>query len=348
MQMKLPEAASNLTLGTFEGEGKAPSFAFLKQMDEMAALPEVQPELEATIEFLQQNVRYPLLEDHQRQPTAPRQRLHTWHSHHASGDADRGIAAPKKPFLPQSLKDVQHDEEISREALRSADDTSRFEHGAADRILVSRFAHIIGASVVSQAGDKDVVKHESLQKKVLQGVKLMHLCDYSYSDVVVTLAYATVYFQSTFAAIGDKMNAYEASHVSVLLIYLAHSFILDETCPLRIWHKHIFKKYCNLKVLDAALFRVFQLRDYKLRITEDQERAALIALLSSGGSCITGSPTSRGISTGREAWSGRDLGAGGDGYRHQANGDAASTVKNGHERKARSKTWSGMEAVPSS
>ncbi|CAJ1444537.1 unnamed protein product [Effrenium voratum] len=61
----------------------------------------------------------------------------------------------------------------------------------------------------------------------------MHLCDYHYADVVLTLAYASVYFRSAFTAIGQKMSDYEAAHVCVLLIYLAHSFLLDETCPLR-------------------------------------------------------------------------------------------------------------------
>ncbi|CAJ1403733.1 unnamed protein product [Effrenium voratum] len=107
----------------------------------------------------------------------------------------------------------------------------------------------------------------------------MHLCDYHYADVVLTLAYASVYFRSAFTAIGQKMSDYEAAHVCVLLIYLAHSFLLDETCPLRVWQQHIFKKYCNLKVLDAALFRIFKMRGFRLRITEAEEKQALSVLL---------------------------------------------------------------------
>lgn len=243
MHMRIPDAGCRLS-----------SSASSRQKGEDAALPEVNSELDLTLEFLRENVAYSLV---------PRQRQ-------SSGDLGSGGRAD---WFPRSLQDLAADdaEGFARH--------SRFAHCADDVILVARFAEIIGTNVISPTGEREAVKQESLQKKVLQGVKLMHLCDYSYSDVVVTLAYATVYFQSTFVAIGDKMTAYEASHVCVLLIYLAHSFILDETCPLRIWHKHIFRKYCNLKVLDSALFRVFQLRDYQLRISEEEERAALSALL---------------------------------------------------------------------
>eukprot|EP00439_Symbiodinium_sp_Y106_P002610 s853_g1.t1 len=86
-----------------------------------------------------------------------------------------------------------------------------------------------------------------------------------------------------FDNIGRTMSDYEAAHVCVLLIYLAHSFLLDETCPLRsaemVWQQHIFKKYCNLKVLDAALYRIFKMRDFRLRITEAEEKEALSVLL---------------------------------------------------------------------
>merc|ERR1719450_229434 len=77
------------------------------------------------------------------------------------------------------------------------------------------------------------------------------------------------------------MREFEAAHVAVLLIFLAHSYVLDECCPLRCWQKHIFRKYCTLKVLDAALFRLFQMQGFKLRITEEEERHALSVLLGS-------------------------------------------------------------------
>merc|ERR1712187_84373 len=126
--------------------------------------------------------------------------------------------------------------------------------------------------------------NELLYKTMLQAVKLMHLCEYQYPDIVLVLAYGSVYFKSTFDSIGHKMSEHEAAHVCVLLIYLAHVFLLDETCPLRCWQKHIFRKYCTLKVLDAALFRLFQMQVFKLRISEQDEKRALSFLLTSHGS----------------------------------------------------------------
>jgi hypothetical protein len=176
--------------------------------------------------------------------------------------------------------------------LPSINHLAKYAHHNCDLVLVARFAHILSKTVsedlekqegMSPAAAKScieaAVKHDGLYKCVLQGVRLMHLCDYDYADVVLVLAYASVYFRSTFASIGKKMSPNEAAHVVVLLIYLAHAFLLDETCPLRIWQKHIFRKYCTLKVLDAALFRLFQMRPhFKLNIKYEEERDALKGL----------------------------------------------------------------------
>jgi len=110
-------------------------------------------------------------------------------------------------------------------------------------------------------------------------VRLLHLCNYDYADVVLVLAYASVYFRNTFSTIGSEMSATESAHVVVLLIFLAHVFLLDETCPLRIWQKHIFRQYCTIKVLNAALFRVFQMRPgLSLRVSDEEESMALLGL----------------------------------------------------------------------
>lgn len=181
------------------------------------------------------------------------------------------------------------------DVLSLSPEVSRYAHFECDLVLTLRFTHILYTSILQDVM-KDVdaglttgaeakrrcstaVKNDGVYKCVLQGVRLMHLCDYDYADVVLVLGYATVYFRSTFSSIGKKMSPNEAAHVVVLLIYLAHSFLLDETCPLRIWQKHIFRKYCTLKVLDAALFRLFQMRPgFKLRISDEEERMALLGL----------------------------------------------------------------------
>jgi len=145
---------------------------------------------------------------------------------------------------------------------------------------VWRFVNLICEAVSYE--DQAKLRNDSLYKIVLQGVRLMHLCDYHYSDVVLTLAYASVYFRIIHRSIGAAMSGPETAHVVVLLIFLAHSFVLDECCPLRCWQKYIFRKYCTVKVLDAALFKLFWMQEFRLKVSEDEEREALCVLLDQG------------------------------------------------------------------
>lgn len=258
------------------------NFAILpEQTGDELAQSEVHTMLDKALRFLQGGVGYTLLDDalpssrggggvHLRPPRQD--------GRHAAGP--RGHNSVKLPEQDPQVTDAE-----VMEIIGFNPDLTKYAHYPEDLVLCWRFIHILGVmSPSAAAGGR--FKHQALYKAVLQGVRLMHLCNYDYSDVVVVLACASVYFQTTFSAIGDKMGDSEAANVCVLLIYLAHSFVLDETCPLRCWHKHIFRKYCTLKVLDAALFRLFQMQGYKLRITEEEEKNALKSLLSSSNGIV--------------------------------------------------------------
>lgn len=176
---------------------------------------------------------------------------------------------------PRGVPTVDDDE---ARAMRIGPTAAKYAQYPDDLVLVWRFAGLLAETTPSAA---DKVHHDTFYKTVLQGVRLMHLCDFNYSDVVVTLAYASCYFRSTFMSIGQMMSETEAAHVCTLLIFLAHCFVLDETCPLRCWQRHVFRRYCTLKVLDAALFRLFNLRGFRLLLSPEEEAEALAALLSS-------------------------------------------------------------------
>eukprot|EP00929_Paragymnodinium_shiwhaense_P121458 TRINITY_DN9368_c0_g1_i1.p1 TRINITY_DN9368_c0_g1~~TRINITY_DN9368_c0_g1_i1.p1 ORF type:complete len:368 (+),score=61.45 TRINITY_DN9368_c0_g1_i1:206-1309(+) len=252
-----------------------------RQSEDELRLSEVHSHLDRALNFLQLEIGYSLLEDarpqpggglklHRRRPVGPgeavpRGMLST--KCPSSSSAAAAQSAPKKDDAP---------EELEEERLPFNPRMMRYAHFPDDILLVRRYAGLL-AEAADAAMPK--VHSEQLHRAVLSGVRLMHLCQYDYSDVVLTLAYASVYFQSTYELIGDQMSNCEVAHVSVLLIYLAHTFILDETCPLRHWQKHIFRRYCTLKVLDAALFRLFRMRKFDLRITEEQEKKALSCLL---------------------------------------------------------------------
>jgi len=175
--------------------------------------------------------------------------------------------------------------------LEMSPEVSRHAHYKCDLVLVSRFAQLLykqclqdslpGCKSAAEAEKKcaRATKHDGFYTNILLAVRLLHLCNYDYADVVLVLAYASVYFRNTFSTIGSEMSATESAHVVVLLIFLAHVFLLDETCPLRIWQKHIFRQYCTIKVLNAALFRVFQMRPgLSLRVSDEEESMALLGL----------------------------------------------------------------------
>lgn len=218
---------------------------------------------------------------------------------HANNKGTGSSCAPSSASTAPALQAIQSPPQVmpidSEEIVAMSPEVSKYAHYQCDLVMVSRFAHVLYKGILQELWSdaekglithaeakkrcSQAVKHDGVYKTVLQGVRLMHLCDYDYADVVLVLGYATVYFRSTFSSIGKKMSPNEAAHVVVLLIYLAHAFLLDETCPLRIWQKHIFRKYCTLKVLDAALFRLFQMRPgFKLRISDEEERTALLGL----------------------------------------------------------------------
>merc|ERR550514_1462392 len=112
--------------------------------------------------------------------------------------------------------------------------------------------------------DKEVVK------LVLRSMRLMRRCDYNCEDICCIMAHAAVYFGQVFNLCGEEMDANERGNVAVTLLFIAHSFTMDEVCPLKEWHKHLFKKYCTVKVLNAAVFRLLRICQFKLRADERQ------------------------------------------------------------------------------
>lgn len=105
-------------------------------------------------------------------------------------------------------------------------------------------------------------------KLLLRVLRFLRLCDYSLEDICTILAHASAYFLDTYIQCGKQMQAGEMGHVLGTLIFIAHCYVQDETCPLNLWHKHLFWKYCPLKMLNAAVVRLIELRRYRLRIAD--------------------------------------------------------------------------------
>jgi hypothetical protein len=101
---------------------------------------------------------------------------------------------------------------------------------------------------------------------LLKMLKLLHQCSYSAVDICSILAHASSYFIDVFSVCGGYMDAAEVGNVLATVSFLAHSYIQDETCPLHVWHKHLFRGYCKLKKLSEAVVRIMAIRKYVLRL----------------------------------------------------------------------------------
>jgi hypothetical protein len=62
------------------------------------------------------------------------------------------------------------------------------------------------------------------------------------------------------------MDAQEVANAIVTQMFIAHAYVQDETCPLRIWHEHVFRKYCSLKTLNAVVMKLIEIRGHRLRV----------------------------------------------------------------------------------
>lgn len=106
-------------------------------------------------------------------------------------------------------------------------------------------------------------------KLLFRTLKFLRLCDYTQEDICSILAHASAYFTDAWVLCGSQMDASEVGNVLATLTYVAHCYVQDETCPLHIWHQHLFRKYCPLKTLNAAVIRLMQIRRYVLRLTSE-------------------------------------------------------------------------------
>eukprot|EP00931_Biecheleriopsis_adriatica_P055943 TRINITY_DN33167_c0_g1_i1.p1 TRINITY_DN33167_c0_g1~~TRINITY_DN33167_c0_g1_i1.p1 ORF type:complete len:212 (+),score=44.67 TRINITY_DN33167_c0_g1_i1:127-762(+) len=155
--------------------------------------------------------------------------------------------------------------------------------------LAWRFACVI--TTTSAMFSDGVVAHvncneDLLCKKVMQSVRMMQSCGYHATDIAWTLAFASVYFKRLFAIVGAKIQDFEAVHICTMLIYLAHVHVLDETCPLHVWQRYIFKTYSSVKTLNAAIVHTLRMPGFRLFLEEDEAEEALDTILGrTGGRC---------------------------------------------------------------
>lgn len=133
-----------------------------------------------------------------------------------------------------------------------------YAHNADDVYLLSEMLDLVRLQDV----DGETVK------LCLRALKFLHLCDYSDQDICSIMSHATAYFMDAYALCGNHMDSGEVGNVLVSLMFIAHCYVQDETCPLHIWHQHLFRRYCPLRTLNSAIIRLLEIRRFILRLDE--------------------------------------------------------------------------------
>lgn len=129
-----------------------------------------------------------------------------------------------------------------------------------DAVVLVRFLALCGNPTLDVAA----------RAQCLTMIQFLWHCKYTPEEVCAVLAHTSKYFVDIYSTRGAHMGSMEASNIMVAQAYIAHSFVLDETCPLSGWHRFVCGGYCNLALLDAAIIRLMKLRKYRLRL-DDRE-----------------------------------------------------------------------------
>jgi hypothetical protein len=105
-------------------------------------------------------------------------------------------------------------------------------------------------------------------QRLIRSLSFLVSCGYAMPDIILVLAHTSEYYSSIRTRAGG-MESKETVNVLMVLMFIAHTFVLDHHCMMRTWHKYLFKDYCTLPTLERAAISLLKLRDYRLKLTED-------------------------------------------------------------------------------
>jgi len=98
--------------------------------------------------------------------------------------------------------------------------------------------------------------------------KFLRDARYSVEDISSVSTHASVYFSDVFASRGAYMSDEEVGHTMIVCMFLAHSYVLDNPCSSRRWHRKLLSGYCTFSVLEEAIMHLMRIREYSLRIAD--------------------------------------------------------------------------------
>lgn len=116
------------------------------------------------------------------------------------------------------------------------------------------------------------------RQMVMRMIRMLRLCFYEHELIVLVLAVALVHLERVFKSTDKRMDDTEATSIAIVQCYNAHSYVIDEPCPLRFWHQHIFAQYCSIKMLNAVSFKLLKIMKFNLGVTNEEIEAKRLVL----------------------------------------------------------------------
>eukprot|EP00929_Paragymnodinium_shiwhaense_P022457 TRINITY_DN14349_c0_g1_i1.p1 TRINITY_DN14349_c0_g1~~TRINITY_DN14349_c0_g1_i1.p1 ORF type:complete len:284 (+),score=71.58 TRINITY_DN14349_c0_g1_i1:180-1031(+) len=127
---------------------------------------------------------------------------------------------------------------------------------------------------------------KALRKLILLAIRFLVTYGYTANDICCVLVYSCVYFRKANAKLKLKTPR-EAGYIMVLLMYLAHSYVLDEHCAPKAWHKRLFAEYCDMPQMDKAVVSLMRVLSWKLKVEHglvEKMRKHLVLCYKAAGS----------------------------------------------------------------
>lgn len=121
---------------------------------------------------------------------------------------------------------------------------------------------------MSEVMDLDEIATEGLMVTLFRNLRLLHLCKYDISDILLTLAFVAHYVIESMAldGIADYKRTEVASLNISMFFYLAASHVIDTCAPLFCWTKHVFLNRVSTSFLAQRAMLLFRLRKFSLQV----------------------------------------------------------------------------------
>lgn len=145
---------------------------------------------------------------------------------------------------------------------------NKFATAPGDVHLVMRFCREVNLNPI---GQEAVV--------IISVIKFLHLARYAYEDILYILATAAASMKKVVPLL-EGIDSRQLAYICILQCYLAHCWLEDEACPLKLWHSHLLRSYCSFPEVEVATFRLFKIQNFKVAVTDEELRESTISLLT--------------------------------------------------------------------